>query len=340
MINPKMSLEVPPIPQLKWPANWQKHFGREATLIVEIGFGDSRFLIDLGRKFPSSNVLGLEISRPSIRKAKKRIEEAKLENIRLLKASGQAVLWYLCELRSIEALYINFPDPWPKPGHHERRLINERFLDLAASRLKPGAPLRISTDHEEYANWINCFLQHSSGFISSIDQPYTIGKAKRIDSKYERIALSEKKVCYYFDWERNTADAVNDFPVPKELPMPHVVLRLPMTVREISHHFKPFSLSKDEFSVRYISLYQSPSREILVLDAYVREDSIEQRVFLLARRRENSEYLVQLHEVGFPRPTSGLHFAVQFFAEWLCSLHEDAQIIHRSLRIASTEEKI
>ncbi len=315
------------------------HFGREAMLRVEVGFGDATFLTALGRNFPESNVLGLEISRPSIRRAIKKIEEEKLGNIRLLKVSGLAFLWFLCDLGSIEALYINFPDPWPKSGHHERRLINARFLELAATRMKIGALLRIATDHEEYAYWINSCLQQTKCFVSSLNQPYVRGEAKRINSKYERMALSEKKACIYFDWERNEIESNNQFLIPKELPMPHVVLRLPMTVGEVSRHFNPYSLSEDRFSVRYISLYQSPSRQILVVDAYVREDPLEQRVLLMARRREQEEYIVQLHEVGFPRPTAGIHFAVQYFADWLCSLHEDAQIIRRNLRIAPKEEK-
>jgi len=335
-----MSIEIPSVSQLKWPADWSMHFGREAMLIVEVGFGDSTFLTHLGRKYPKSNVLGLEISRPAINKAKKRIEEAKLGNIRLLKASAQVVLWFLCDFRSIEALYINFPDPWPKPGHHERRVINERFLELAATRMKPGALLRIATDHEEYADWINCCLQQSSYFTSSSKQPYIIGEANRINTKYERIALAERKACYYFEWERNETVSANFFRFPKELPVPHVVLHLSMTAGEISRHFVPRSYSEDRFSIRLINLYHSPSRQTLVVDAYVREDPLEQRVFLMAKRRENDEYIVQLHEVGFPRPTSGIHFAIQYFADWLCSLHGDAQIIHHNLRIAPTEENV
>jgi len=335
-----MSKEIPPVTQLDWPADWSFLFGREAPLIAEIGFGDAIFLTELAHRYPEINILGLEISRPSIRKAKKRIEESNLRNVRLLKAGGQLALWFLCELESLEALYINFPDPWPKASHHERRLVNESFLELAATRMKPGALLHIATDHDDYAYWIKSCLQQSNYFTSSTDQPFVIGQANRINSKYERIALSDKKACYYFEWQRNESSVANLFPIPKDLPMPHVILHLPMTTEEIRRHFVPTSHSEDKFSVRYISLYQSPSQQILVVDTYVREEPLEQRVLVMAKRREHDEYLVQLHEVGFPRPTSGIHYAVQYFADWLISLHEDAQVVHRNLRVAPIEKKI
>ena len=52
---------------------------------------------------------------------------------------------------SLAGLRVYFPDPWPKNRHHKRRLIQPEFLDLAATRLRPGALVHCATDWEPYA---------------------------------------------------------------------------------------------------------------------------------------------------------------------------------------------
>ncbi|MCA9923810.1 MAG: hypothetical protein KC421_15640, partial [Anaerolineales bacterium] len=54
--------------QLAWPTNWTAVFQRDAPLVIEIGFGGGHFLIDLAQKRPFANILGIEISIPSLRR--------------------------------------------------------------------------------------------------------------------------------------------------------------------------------------------------------------------------------------------------------------------------------
>ena len=52
---------------------------------------------------------------------------------------------------SLDEVLVLFPDPWHKKRHHKRRLIQPPFVELIASRLRPGGVLRLATDWEEYA---------------------------------------------------------------------------------------------------------------------------------------------------------------------------------------------
>ena len=69
------------VEQLPWPADWAALFGRAAPLVVEIGFGTGRFLIDLARRRPEVNVLGLEISIPAVRIAGRKVQRGGLPNV-------------------------------------------------------------------------------------------------------------------------------------------------------------------------------------------------------------------------------------------------------------------
>ncbi len=66
----------------------------------------------------------------------------------------------------MDSVIINYPDPWPKKVHRHRRLIDDIFLCLLASRMAPGGDLDIATDHDDYAIQIAHCLSRSPHFFS------------------------------------------------------------------------------------------------------------------------------------------------------------------------------
>ena len=318
--------------RLPWPTPWAEIFGRPAPLLVEIGFGSGHFLVGLAQKRPDANVLGVEISLPSLRRGQRKIQQAGLGNVRLVQADARLLLQALYEPATISGVYINFPDPWPKARHQHRRLISQPFLHLAATRLAPDAHLNIATDHAEYAAAIAQCLVQTPYFDSRQDAPFTTRDNERPRTKYELIALAEGRTCHYFKWQRNDTPAPNTFPVPKEHPMPHVVLRSPLSLAEIGRRIPPDPVSTDDTHVSYLEAYHSLNEEKLFVEAYVKEEPMVQRVGLVIRQREPGEFVISLHEVGFPRPTAGIHLAIAHLAEWIIDLHSASQLIHTNLR--------
>jgi tRNA (guanine-N7-)-methyltransferase len=318
---------------LPWPAPWQTIFGREAPLLIEIGFGSGDFLLDLARKRPDANVLGVEIHLPGIRKAEQRLARLEQDNVRFVQATAEQTLWALCRPTSVHGLVINFPDPWPKAGHQQRRLLNARFLRLAATRLVPGAFLDIATDDAAYAGSVVELLEQSDHFAARLDVPLVTEDNKRLRTKYELKALADGRVCYYLYWQRNWQTAVDEFPIPQELNVPHLVLSTTLTLDRIAAHFKPRQAKRGPTSVRFAALYRAAHGEKLLIDTYVNEEPVPQQLALLVRPRGPDELIVNLHTLGFPRPTVGVHLAVGALAEWLMSLDREARILAHDLRL-------
>jgi tRNA (guanine-N7-)-methyltransferase len=78
------------------------------------------------------------------------IERRALRNLWLY--DGDAVeLLRACPAAIFDAIYIFFPDPWPKSRHHKRRLLNAALLELVAARLKRHGRLFCATDDADYA---------------------------------------------------------------------------------------------------------------------------------------------------------------------------------------------
>lgn len=320
-------------PLLDWPTDWANQFGRTAPFVVEIGFGNGQFLVDLAKRRPSQNILGIEISIPSMQRAEHKIKNANLENVRLLQADARFFLQLLCPEQSIAEVYVNFPDPWRKAAHHDRRLISESFLHLLATRMVSGGELDIATDHADYQNVITEALQKTPYFSSRMPTPYVTQDSERLVTKYEQKALTEGRVCRYFKWQRNETEAQNIFLPPKEFDMPHVVLQTAVSLTQMQKSYQPMHASDRNVHVKLTEMFRSNDGKKLFVEAYVNEHPLAQRVGLLVREREEGEYIILLHEVGFPRSTYGLHLAIATLSKWILNLENDGQVLKSNLQV-------
>jgi tRNA (guanine-N7-)-methyltransferase len=127
-------------------------FGRNAPLLVDLGFGDGSFLCEMARQFPKKNFLGIERLTKRVEKVRRRAE--KIENLRVLRADTLFAVRYLLPESSVEAFYLLFPDPWPKRRHQLRRIFTRDFLDAVAVALEKHGVLCIATDQLDYFHQI------------------------------------------------------------------------------------------------------------------------------------------------------------------------------------------
>jgi tRNA (guanine-N7-)-methyltransferase len=326
-----MSLPILHFARMPWPVDWAELYGREAPMIVDLGFGGGDSLVSLAQDNPSSNVLGIEISLPSLRRGAKKLSNAGLGNARVLQGDSFASLWLLFGQQSISSIAINFPDPWPKARHQHRRVINPRFLDLLASRMVAGAPLEIATDHEAYQEAIEMFLSASSYFSSTSSHPYVLSVEDRRQTKYERIALAEGRIPRYYLWQRNETDAESEFPIPEETAVPHIVFLSSLNLDELGERFEPFRVHDGDVHIKYLDLYRSVEREMLFAEVFVSEEPFPQRLGLSIRARNTGDFVLSVHEVGFPRPTPGIHLAVQHMISWLEEQDPDLTVVNSTL---------
>jgi tRNA (guanine-N7-)-methyltransferase len=117
---------------------------------LEIGFGGGEHLAGQALKHPDIGFLGAEPFLDGVVKALAHVEEGGLSNVRLVRDDARDVVEQFTP-RSIDRVFVLFPDPWPKARHRKRRLIQPEFLEALARVLKPGARLRFATDWADYA---------------------------------------------------------------------------------------------------------------------------------------------------------------------------------------------
>ena len=138
--------------------DFARAFGRAAPLHLEIGFGDGDALLEMAAANPACNFLGAEVHRPGVGRLLRRIKEQNINNIRVFCDDAVEVLSRAIADRSLAAVYLYFPDPWPKKRHHKRRLVQPKFAALLAAKLAAGGGLHFATDIRAYAEHaLECF---------------------------------------------------------------------------------------------------------------------------------------------------------------------------------------
>jgi len=159
-------------------------FGRRAPVVLEIGFGNGNALAALAAQHPQNNYLGIEVHRPGVGHLLRRLHDKSLANVRVLCVDAKEVLARNIPDASLAAVYLLFPDPWPKQRHHKRRLVQPEFIELVRRKLKPRGVLHLATDWQDYAEHMQAVLAASSGFAPA---PTGMRPATKYEARGRRL---------------------------------------------------------------------------------------------------------------------------------------------------------
>lgn len=125
-------------------------------LHLELGMGKGKFIIELAKQNSDINYIGIERSATIVLKAiaacepvayrKGEFYEPQISNLRFM-CENVENLENIFPPHSIDKIYLNFSDPWPKKRHESRRLTHKNFLSLYEKLLKLGSLLEFKTDN-------------------------------------------------------------------------------------------------------------------------------------------------------------------------------------------------
>lgn len=148
----------------------QAVFANANPLYIEIGSGKGEFISQYSIQHPDWNFLGFEGREKRIRNILKKISPAQHTNVRIVRLMVDANIASVLPPESVRGVFIQHPDPWPKRRHYKRRLFQQDFLDALAKVMLLEAQVHVSTDHEEYANWIAEAFVRNPHYLSLRDE--------------------------------------------------------------------------------------------------------------------------------------------------------------------------
>jgi tRNA (guanine-N7-)-methyltransferase len=141
-------------------------FPSHGLIELDIGCGKGHFMVARATAHPELNFIGIDRQMKRIRRADRKILNAKLSNARLLRAEAFYTLSFMLPPESVSRVHIFFPDPWPKRRHHTRRLFSQPFMEALHRVLITGGQLNLATDDRPYFDAITALLGRDTRFES------------------------------------------------------------------------------------------------------------------------------------------------------------------------------
>lgn len=129
--------------------------------VVEIGAGTGLFSLELAKRYPSKKFVALDVKADRLQKGAYEALEQGIENVYFLRARADQVD-ELFAAKQLDAIWITFPDPFPKSRSTKRRLTHAVFLDkyhllLKQNTVKAGEDslggLYLKHDNTEFFTW-------------------------------------------------------------------------------------------------------------------------------------------------------------------------------------------
>ena len=170
--------------------DFSRVFGRNAALILEIGFGNGESLADMAEANPDKDYIGVEVHRPGVGHLMLQLEKRKIGNVRIYCHDAIEIIEHNIAANSLTGIHLFFPDPWPKKRHHKRRIVRPEFLELISEKLKSGGYVHAATDWENYAESMLKTLRACNKLVnSSVDNTYSKRPDYRPVTKFENRGI-------------------------------------------------------------------------------------------------------------------------------------------------------
>ncbi len=163
------------------PVNPDEIFGRQASLVLEIGFGNGELLASMAADNPDKNFIGIEVHEPGVGHCLLCLDQRELMNVRIMRHDAIEVLENQIPDAALHGLHLFFPDPWPKKRQHKRRIVQPDFITLLERKIEKGGYFHTATDWANYAQHIDAIISKSPVF-----RAVETKTSKRPETKFER----------------------------------------------------------------------------------------------------------------------------------------------------------
>lgn len=178
---------------------WDRHFGNNHPLVLELACGKGDYTLGLARKFPDKNFIGIDLKGNRIWKGARTALDEGLSNAAFLR-SRIDVIDRCFAPGSVAEIWITFPDPYLRKSKAKKRLTHPRFLHLYQRILAPGSPLHLKTDSDElYAFTREVIQENHCEILQEVFDVYATvpEEVLQIQTFYEKMHLKEGTTIHY-----------------------------------------------------------------------------------------------------------------------------------------------
>lgn len=236
----KMKHYIIPPPLYGETLDWNETFDscRYKDIWLELGFGLGDNLLRNAQVHPDKGMVGAEVHPPGTAHVLKIIQKAQQEgrywdgyslcftktddlaheysieasepisttadniysNVRVYRGNGMKLVNSIPTC-SVSAILIAFPDPFPKQGHEEFRLLQRATATDFYRALRAEGRIYLATDHEEHFEWCSYVMSQCRDLFILVTPVPDRSTWLPVISKYEQKGLEEGREAHMACWQ-------------------------------------------------------------------------------------------------------------------------------------------
>lgn len=120
----------------QYKTKWKQQFKNEnKPLHLELGCGKGSFIAKLASTHTENNYIAADMIEAMLGLSKRNIEQEykkqkiEIDNLILIRMNAERILETFSNQDTVDRIYINFCNPWPRGKHKKRRLTHTRQLE-------------------------------------------------------------------------------------------------------------------------------------------------------------------------------------------------------------------
>ena len=140
-------------------SRWNKVFGNDNPIHLEIGCGKGKFISEMAKNNPDINFIAMDLFEDVVVMAMEK--STGIPNVKFFVGNAAELDKYF-EPGEIKRIYLNFSDPWKKSRQAKRRLTHKNFLNIYKKLLKNGNLICFKTDNKALFEFsLNSFAEEN-----------------------------------------------------------------------------------------------------------------------------------------------------------------------------------
>lgn len=178
-------------------------FGNKNPVYVEYCSGNGQWICEKARENPHINWIGVEMRFDRIRKIWAKKNNMGLNNLFLVCGEAQPFTKYYLKDNVVDAVFVNFPDPWPKEKHSQNRLLQNPFISDLSLVVTPKGIVTVVTDDEVYSQQVIEEMLRSELWQSRYQDPFYLNQWPEGDygtSFFEELWRAKGKMIRYMQF--------------------------------------------------------------------------------------------------------------------------------------------
>lgn len=169
---------------------WNKQFFKnDNPIVIELGCGKGEYTVELAKKFPNKNYIGVDIKGARLWAGAKQSLEGGMSNVAFIRTDIEMINLFF-EKDEVSEIWLTFPDPQMKKVN--KRLTSTNFIRLYQNILSDKGVIHLKTDSNFMFRYTNAMVE--------VNKMAVVRKIEDIYSEVELDSVLSIKTYYENQW--------------------------------------------------------------------------------------------------------------------------------------------